>query len=162
MTVRIVDDGVTPLYRQIMDAIISRVESGELPVGYQLPTVRELAAELGTSPGTVKHAYDRLAHMGLIEKTQGRGSFIAETKATLGGSAKAQALFAIDRLLDELLELGFGEREIRIFLDLKLRERAGEPSKRRENSSETLADIRRQLLYVEAALDLLFDEEGEG
>ncbi len=161
MTIKMIDDGVTPLYRQIMDAITQRVESGELPVGYQLPTVRELAAELGTSPGTVKHAYDRLAHMGIIEKIQGRGSFVVENRATLGGSTKAQALYAIDRLLNELEELGFGEREIRIFLDLKLRERAQPAKGRRENADEALSAIRRQLMYVEAALDLLFEEDEE-
>ena len=46
----------SPLYKQIVEAIQRAVHSGKLPSGYQLPTVRELADEMGISRGTIKHA----------------------------------------------------------------------------------------------------------
>ncbi len=54
------------------------IASGELATGARLPTVRELAAELGVSPATVSHAWKALAAAGLIESRGRNGSFVRE------------------------------------------------------------------------------------
>jgi DNA-binding MarR family transcriptional regulator len=84
--------------------------------------VRELANESGISPGTIKYAYDILEQSGLIRKTRGSGTFVCSAKVELS-SAKAKAMQAIDEMLDKMQELSFSLTDIRIFLDLKLRER---------------------------------------
>jgi len=110
-----------PIYQQLVDNIRTEVKQGKLEDGQQLPTVQELAQSLGLAKGTIKRAYDELEHLGLIEKVQGRGTFIRcpNISAT---SRKQQAMFAIDRLLDELEEMGFSAMEIGIYLSLKQRE----------------------------------------
>lgn len=113
----------TPIYQQIVDSVARDIRSGVLSAGFQLPTVRLLAEECGASQGTVKHAYDTLEQLGLIEKTQGRGTFVCDTGRGRPAGKKEQALEAIDSLLDQLQELEFPLRDVRIFLDLKLRER---------------------------------------
>lgn len=112
-----------PIYQQMVESIMRAIRTGELPANYQLPTVRQLADQCGASQGTVKHAYDTLEQLGLIEKTQGRGTFVCDMSADKPSGKKEQALEAIDRLLDRMQELDFPLRDIRIFLDLKLRER---------------------------------------
>ncbi|WP_232499101.1 aminotransferase-like domain-containing protein [Agromyces humatus] len=57
------------------------VTSGELEAGARLPTVRELAVELGVSPATVSQAWQALARAGLIESRGRAGSFVREASA---------------------------------------------------------------------------------
>lgn len=111
-----------PIYRQLVDKIRAAVKKGELQPGDQLPTVQELADRLSVAKGTIKRAYDELGNMGILEKVQGRGTFICYQPAN-SGSRKEQAMGAIDELLDKLEDIGFSQAEINIFLNLKLRER---------------------------------------
>ena len=84
-----------PLYRQIALQVKSAVEDGSLHPGDKLPTVRELSQELATASGTVKRAYDELARQGVIEMTQGKGTFIAQPATE--NSRKEQAMAAISQ-----------------------------------------------------------------
>jgi DNA-binding transcriptional regulator YhcF (GntR family) len=112
-----------PIYRQIVDRIARDISLGILPPGCQLPTVRLLAGRSSISHGTIKHAYDMLEREGLIKKSRGSGTFVAFPKEIERGGAKVKALAAIDQLLDEMEQLAFSPKDIRIFMDLKLRER---------------------------------------
>ncbi len=111
-----------PIYQQIVDSIDKDIRVGKLPAGYKLPTVRELSEKTSISRGTVKHAYDTLEQLGLIEKTQGRGTFVNQVNESNNSSKKDQAMTAIDNLLELMDDLSFSPRDIRIFLDLKLRQ----------------------------------------
>lgn len=112
-----------PIYRQLVDKIRAAVKMGDLVPGQQLPTVQELADQLGVAKGTIKRAYDELGNMGVLEKIQGRGTFVCYQPAN-SGSRKERAMGAIDELLDKLEEMGFSPSEINIFLTLKQRERS--------------------------------------
>lgn len=123
------DSGI-PIYRQLVDEIRAAIKTGKLPAGEQLPTVLAMADNLGLARGTVKRAYDELEQLKLVEKIQGRGTFVCYRSPESAGS-KAAAMAAIDGLLDEMERLGFSLTEVNIFFGLKLRERA-----------ESLADIK--------------------
>ena len=63
--------------RGIAAAVSRLVTSGELPAGTRLPTVRDVARELGVSPTTVSEAWRNLTRAGAI-RTRGRsGTFVA-------------------------------------------------------------------------------------
>jgi DNA-binding transcriptional MocR family regulator len=63
--------------RGIAAAVSRLVTAGDLPVGARLPTVRDVARELGVSPTTVSEAWRSLTRAGAIQ-TRGRsGSFVA-------------------------------------------------------------------------------------
>ncbi len=66
-----------PLYRQIGAQIKEAIAEGRLPAGAQLPTVRQLAAELGVTRLTVQTAYAELQSGGWLEATVGRGTFVS-------------------------------------------------------------------------------------
>ena len=109
-----------PIYKQIGDCINQAVSKGELPAGYKLPTVRELAEEINISTGTVKHAYEYLEQLGVIEMIQGKGSFVLSTDED-SFSRKDKAMTALDELFAKLEKLGFTPREMEIYIDLKLK-----------------------------------------
>jgi DNA-binding transcriptional MocR family regulator len=66
-----------PIYRQIADQIRIQIGEGRLPLGAQLPTVRQLAESLGVTRVTVQNAYSELQSGGWIESTVGRGTFVS-------------------------------------------------------------------------------------
>jgi len=141
-----------PVYRQLVDEIRSAVKLGKIAPEEQLPTVLQMAEALGLARGTVKRAYDELERLGIVEKVQGRGTFVCYHPP---GSAdrKEQAMEMIDLMLDKMGELGFSVEEINIFLDLKLRERAVTTSSIKvaviECNPENLSQMAAQLRKIE-------------
>lgn len=114
-------DGI-PVYRQLVDRLRTNIKNGTLQNGAQLPTVRDLAQQMGLAQGTVKRAYDELRGEGLVKQVQGRGTFVSYQPLD-PDSRIARAMAAIDTMLDQLEEIHFSMAETRIYLDLKLRER---------------------------------------
>ena len=141
-----------PIYQQLVDKIRAAVRMGTLLPGQQLPTVQEMSKSLGIARGTIKRAYDELEHMGVLEKNQGRGTFICEQPAN-SGNRKEQAMAAIDELLDRLEGMGFSSTEINIFLTLKQRERTEDLSVIKvavvECNPENVAKLAEQLRSVQ-------------
>lgn len=72
MQLRIDPDLPTPIYEQVVDEIVQGIRSGHLSPGDQLPTVRQLARDLGLAINTVARAYRQLEEEGHVE-TRGRG-----------------------------------------------------------------------------------------
>ena len=56
-----------PVYRQIINAILTSISSGSMGLGDQLPTIRSLAQQLNINPNTVAKAYRELELTGIIE-----------------------------------------------------------------------------------------------
>ncbi len=114
-----------PIYRQVVQGLANAIRMGCLESEQRLPTVQELSDRLGIARGTMKRVYDELELQGLVEKRQGRGTFVTY-RPPEEQSRKELAMSAIDRLLDELSAMGFTAEEAEIFLQLKLRQRERE------------------------------------
>jgi GntR family transcriptional regulator len=71
------DASPTPPFEQIRAQIESQILLGALANGQRLPTVRQLAADLGLAPGTVARAYSALEQGGLIETGRGAGTRVS-------------------------------------------------------------------------------------
>jgi GntR family transcriptional regulator len=67
-----------PMYQQIADDLRSRIESGDLAPGQQLPTELELRDQYGASRNTVRDAIKRLSGLGLVETRPGAGTFVTQ------------------------------------------------------------------------------------
>lgn len=65
-----------PLYVQIRNQIVLWVGSGELAPGESLPTVRQLAEDLGVNTMTVSKAYTLLKTEGFLEGDRRQGARI--------------------------------------------------------------------------------------
>ncbi len=66
-----------PLYRQAKRALLAAIESGRYPAASALPNETALAAALGVSIGTLRHAVDELVAERILVRRQGRGTYVA-------------------------------------------------------------------------------------
>lgn len=76
--------GRTTLYLEIMEYLRQQIRDGVLKPGDRIPSERELAERFRASRMTVRHALNQLAWEGIIDRQQGRGTFVAEPKIPLG------------------------------------------------------------------------------
>ncbi len=83
-----------PLFDQLRSQIIDGIRGGRLSPGTRLPTVRELAGQLGMAVNTVARAYRELEAAGILE-TRGRfGTFVARTDPADAAMATAAHHYA--------------------------------------------------------------------
>ena len=105
----------TPIYAQIAERVKHMVATGELAPGDQLPTVRQLAQDLGVNFNTVARAYKLLDGAGVISTQQGRGTFVHERPDERAleqlRAGKLSTLFG--HAVVEALSLGYNPAEIR-------------------------------------------------
>ncbi len=86
---RVDTDADRPLFDQLRTQVIDGVRAGALPPGTRLPTVRELAGQLGVATNTVARAYRELETAAIVE-TRGRfGTFISRVDPTDAAMAAA-------------------------------------------------------------------------
>jgi len=101
-TFKINNNGV-PVWIQVRRRLIYYIVSGQFSVGEQLPTVRELASQLGINYNTVNKVYQDLERDGYIVTKRGKGTFVAELD-----NQKFRLLDnKIELLADELVREGF-------------------------------------------------------
>lgn len=80
-----------PPYEQIRAQVRGLVAAGVLNAGDRLPTVRDLAADLGVAVGTVQRAYRELESAGVVVSRRRTGTVVA---SGAGASASDQAFRA--------------------------------------------------------------------
>jgi GntR family transcriptional regulator len=124
MKLRLNPERGLPIYAQIVDSVRHLVATGELKPGEQLPTVRDLAAQLGVNVNTVARAYDMLDKAGVISTQQGRGCYIADRPDEQQlGRHRRRALRAIaEQTLLEALSLGYTVGEVEEALTEQLKQ----------------------------------------
>ena len=69
-----------PIYQQIYDGIVLGIASGKLLEGESLPSVRQLAVEIGVNIHTVNKAYNLLRQDGFIQMRRREGAVIYPDK----------------------------------------------------------------------------------
>ena len=67
-----------PLYRQVYEFLVKQIATGEWAPGGSLPSEQALAGRLNVSQGTVRKALDALAADSLVDRRQGKGTYVAE------------------------------------------------------------------------------------
>jgi DNA-binding transcriptional regulator YhcF (GntR family) len=96
-----------PPFEQVRSGLATRINDRSLAVGTKLPTVRQLAVDLGIAPNTVARAYRELEEAGLIE-TRGRaGSFVAAS----GDQSRRRAQQAAAEYAKTTRRLGLDDAE---------------------------------------------------
>jgi len=85
-----------PPYEQLRAAIASMIATHELPEGHRLPSVRQLAGDIGIAPNTVVRAYQELETERLVKVHGRRGVFVLGTASPAGreDTTRAAAAFA--------------------------------------------------------------------
>jgi DNA-binding transcriptional regulator YhcF (GntR family) len=86
--------GTEPPFEQVRRQIAEAAAAGTLAAGHKLPTVRQLATDLGLAANTVAKAYRALESDGVIETHGRRGTFIASHKLTDAGAESGAQTYA--------------------------------------------------------------------
>src|SRR5204863_5804729 len=69
-------DGDVSITQQLVDLFARAIDDGKLEPGEKLPTTRALAAEAGVNHLTAARVYRRLAELGYVTASVGRGTFV--------------------------------------------------------------------------------------
>lgn len=73
-------------YLKLASQLRERIRSKELKAGDRLPTFAEMREKFGVTLNTVERTYSFLEQEGLIERQQGRGTFVKERQKVLTGN----------------------------------------------------------------------------
>ena len=73
-------EGHAPLYHQLKELLRDKIDSGEWQPGQRIPPERELCLAFNVSRATTTQALNDLEQMGLVERRQGKGTFVAQPK----------------------------------------------------------------------------------
>jgi GntR family transcriptional regulator len=109
-------------YLQIVQQVKEALRLGTIEVGDQLPTVREVVADLAINPNTVAKAYRDLEREGLVVARQGRGTFVASTLASASLHHHDELRAELERWLRSALAAGLEEESVRALISATLRE----------------------------------------
>lgn len=100
MTIQPLDpDSPTPLYEQLRAQIAGRAAIGDLAAGTRLPSVRQLAVDLGIGVRTVQRVYTELEADGIVVTAGRNGTTIATQSAPADAEEMAREYAATARRL---------------------------------------------------------------
>ena len=102
------------IYLQIADRIRERILRGEWKTGERIPSIRELAVELGVNPNTVTKSYQKLLERELISNQRGRGYFVSQNAAERALNEMKEEFMRdeLPRIIGAMRLLGIGMEEI--------------------------------------------------
>ena len=81
MIIKINTKSETPIYLQLRNEVVKGIGKGEFEIGESLPTVRQMAMELGVNTMTVSKAYQLLKTEGFIETDRRKGTVVCNFRA---------------------------------------------------------------------------------
>lgn len=109
--------GVSP-YLQIVQQVRRALKLGLLHEGDQLPTVKEVVAQVAINPNTVSKAYRELEHEGLVIARAGVGTFISSTAGVVSNDIQVPIRQDMVKLLERARGVGLDDESIEaIFRD---------------------------------------------
>ncbi|SDM71539.1 GntR family transcriptional regulator [Allokutzneria albata] len=102
-------------YEQIRAQVLRMLASGALAPGARLPSIRQLAKDLGVASGTIARAYRELEHGGLIVSRGKHGTFVAESATVdserVRADTEAELQVAAAAYLAAARNLGYGAED---------------------------------------------------
>jgi DNA-binding transcriptional regulator YhcF (GntR family) len=99
-----------PLYRQIVDGVKALMARGELREGMTLPSVRQVAGDLGVNLNTIAAAYRQLQEEGLVTVRHGAGAVVSARHPREVEPAELRK--PLRTALTQLVLAGLNDREI--------------------------------------------------
>ena len=105
-------------YLQIVQQVRRALKLGLLHEGDQLPTVKEVVAQVAINPNTVSKAYRELEHEGLVSARAGVGTFISSTAGVVSNDIQVPIRHDMLTLIQRSRDVGLDDESIEaIFRD---------------------------------------------
>ena len=115
ITATVDDTSPVPPFEQLRSQLADAIRSGLLPPGTRLPTVRQLAGDLGIAPNTVAKTYKALEDENLVRGQGRRGTLVADAAEVPDERRLGLLAVAASRYLTEAQRLGVSpERAIEV------------------------------------------------
>jgi len=104
---------------QIADNITEKVINGTYPEGEKIPSVREMAADLGVNPNTILRTFSELQHADIIGNKRGIGFFVAPNAQERILEQKRREFFEkeLPKFKKQAELLGINAKELKKHLD---------------------------------------------
>lgn len=84
------------IFLQIADSISEKIMEGKFPPGEKIPSVRDLALDMGVNPNTVMRTYSELQIRGIIDNKRGVGYYVSNDAVKIILQWKKKEFFEID------------------------------------------------------------------
>ena len=101
-----------PIYSQLTQRLTEAIVSGIYAPGEKLPSVRELAVEVGVNPNTVQRALAELERDGLVFSQRTAGRFVTENENMIVNAKLRIADERVGEFLRSMKTLGCGKQEV--------------------------------------------------
>jgi len=101
-----------PIYEQLVEQLRRQLILGGIEAGAPLPSVRQLAMELGINPNTIQKAYRRMEAEGMILSVPGRGSFVSEDLAQMLSKEREEQLEKTRQMILLCREMGWPRQKV--------------------------------------------------
>lgn len=101
-----------PLYEQLVEQLRRQLILGGMEAGAAMPSVRQLATELGINPNTIQKAYRRMEEEGMIISVPGRGSFVSDDLADMLKRQRMEQLEKTRQMISLCREMGLPKNTI--------------------------------------------------
>jgi GntR family transcriptional regulator len=111
MIVRVDPASPVPPYEQLRRQVATMIASRALVPGQRLPTIRQLAADLGLAGGTVARAYRELERDGLVVSRGRKGTFVSDEQSLPHGERDRRLEEAAGAFVLQAIQLGAGPTE---------------------------------------------------
>ncbi len=114
VTIRVNMESEVPIYVQVKNQIRYMIDRGKLPSGMQLPTVRDMALQLGINANTVSRIYADLEREGYLSRKRGVGTFAVDPNEghSAAGIDDLPGTAQLRETIRQLLGLGYTARQI--------------------------------------------------
>lgn len=130
MRILISNSSNDPIYIQIVKQLKILIINDELNPASPLPSIRNLAQELGISVITTKKAYDVLESEGYIETVPGKGSFVSSQNKEFIREKRLKILEdKVNEVIDDSVLLNISCEQLKEMLDILYNEKIKEDKK---------------------------------
>ncbi len=81
MSTKVNPNSIVPMYKQVLNILTEQIKKGQLKPGDKLPSEAALMNQYEVSRITIRGAITELVEEGILERSQGKGTFVATPKS---------------------------------------------------------------------------------
>ena len=102
------------IYLQIAERLMEQILSGEPAEEGRMPSVRDVAAQMGVNPNTVMRSFEHLQQAGIIYTRRGLGYFVSEGAGAKIREAQRKEFLEeeLPQIVAKMQRLGIGREEL--------------------------------------------------
>ncbi|MFZ3588522.1 GntR family transcriptional regulator [Bacillus sp. DJP31] len=105
-----------PIYMQIFDRIVINIVRGHQKFGEKLPSVREMAVQMGVNPNTIQRTYSELERVNIVETRRGQGTFVVENPGLMEEMRHSLQTEVMATFVQKMEEVGISRDQMMIRL----------------------------------------------